>query len=50
MYWREASAASKAGELGNWWNLPPWWRAWIVAVKEIETDINNLQMEGIGEK
>lgn len=50
MYWREARAASQAGALGNWWNLPAWWRAWIVAITEIETDISNLQVESVGGK
>lgn len=50
MWWREATAASQAGVMGEWWELPAWWRAWVIATKEIERDISNLQIEGIGEK
>jgi hypothetical protein len=50
MWFRESRAASAAGEMGRWWHLPKWWRTWIVATKEIETDISNLQIEGMGEK
>lgn len=40
MYWREASAAMEAGVLAEWFDLPLWHRAWIIATVENKNELS----------
>jgi hypothetical protein len=41
MEWRAASAAYEAGCLADWFDLPAWHKAWIIAAVETKSDISN---------
>jgi hypothetical protein len=42
MWWRGANAALKSGKLDIWPYLPAWHKAYIIAVTEEDTLINNM--------